>query len=110
MNKIAKYIVTVICMMSGLFIGCFGVFGVPAEDATFTLNYFIEKAAMIFVAWLLIETTRATCPEMWADNKPVQDNTDEYINVLDGYDPFVLIEGEDYPSIDEFELYLNVNY
>lgn len=67
MNKIAKYIVTGVCLFGGLLIGCFGLFGVPEDDAPITWAFLGEKALMIFVAWLLLETTKATCPEFWAD-------------------------------------------
>lgn len=112
MNKIAKYIVTGICLIGGMFIGVVGLFGVTPDDEPLTWAFLGEKALMIFVAWLLLETTKATCPEFWADadDEPRQDTADDDVNVLDGYDPFCLTEGDDYPAPDEFEMYVNVKY
>ena len=81
MNKIAKYIVTGICVFGGMFIGCFGVFGMPADGE------------------------RDECDEQYQDTA-----VNDGVNVLDGYDPFCLTEGDDYPAPEEFESYVNVKY
>ena len=117
MNKIAKYIVTGICVFWGMFIGCFGVFGMPADGERLTWSFIGMKALLIFIAWLLFETTKATCPEFWVNDErdecdeQYQDTTvNDGVNVLDGYDPFCLTEGDDYPAPEEFESYVNVKY